>query len=79
MSDLLPRVSPACIILRLISEMRLRASLAQSFLQVVACLHNRPIHEVRRRIFPMGIVCVKSYNVPQNSSTAATMKLYRRW
>jgi len=58
--------------------MRLLAGLAQSFLQVVACFHNRPIHKVRRRIFPMGIVCVKSYNVPQNSSAAATMKLHRR-
>ena len=27
----------------------------------------------------MGIVCVKSYNVPENSSMAATMKLHRRW
>ena len=59
--------------------MRLLAGLAQSFLQAVACFHNGPIHEVRRRIFPMGIVCVKSCNVPQNSSTAATMKLRRRW
>ena len=27
----------------------------------------------------MGIVCVKSDNVPQNPSAAATMKLHRRW
>ena len=49
----------------------------QSFLQAVARFHNRPIHEVRRRTFPMRVVRIKSDNVPQNSSATATMKLYR--
>lgn len=55
--------------------MRLLADLAQSSLQAVACFHNRPIHEVRRRIFPIGIVCVKSYNVPQYPFSTAAVEL----
>ena len=79
MSDLLFGVSHGIAIIPRISVMCLTAALAQCFRQAVACFHNRPIHEVRRRIFPTGVVGVKSYDVPQNSSAAATMKLHRRW
>ena len=64
---IIPRISVKCLF----------AGLAQLFLQAIACFHNRPIHEVGWRISPLRIVRIKSYNVPQNSSAAATMKLYR--
>jgi hypothetical protein len=78
-SDFLPGVSHGMAIIPRISVKCLFAGLAQLFLQAIACFHNRPIHEVGWRISPLRIVRIKSYNVPQNSSAAATMKLYVCW